>query len=311
MGHQPHLAVTGEEDPPLLHEGKQRLGVPFCQLQEDHVGLHLGQIQGDAGQGGQPFGQTSGPAVIVRQAGDVLFEGKQTGLGQDPRLTHAAPQHLAQPSGAGDEGARAHQQRSHRRPQPLGEADGDAVKGSSQFVYPVTARHGGIEQARPVQMQLQPALVDELAHRLQVVKRQHLAIVGVFEADQPGLHKMGIVRGDGCRHIGHRQRTVCLHGNGLQRDRTQHGAPLGLIAIDVGPLAHDGPLTALTVTHHRQQVGHGAGGNKQRGLLAQQLGPAGLQCIDAGIFPVDIIPHLGMQHALAHGIRGLGDRITS
>ena len=73
MGHQPQLAVTGEEDPPLLHKGKQGAALLFCQLQEDHVGLHLGQIQGDAGQGGQPLGQTSGPAVIVRQAGDVLL----------------------------------------------------------------------------------------------------------------------------------------------------------------------------------------------------------------------------------------------
>ena len=105
----------------------------------------------------------------------------------------------------------------------------------------MAARHGGVEQTGTIQMQLQPAFVDELAHRLQVIKRQHLAVMGVFKADQPGLHKMGIIRGDRRGDIGHCQRTVGLHGHRLQRNRTQHGAPLCLIAIDVGRLADDGP----------------------------------------------------------------------
>jgi hypothetical protein len=65
------------------------------------------------------------------------------------------------------------------------------------------------------------------------------------------------------------------------------------------------------VTHHGQQVGHGAGGHEQGRLLAKQFGAAALQRIDAGIFPIDIVSHLGMQHALAHGFRGLGHGITS
>ncbi|MNF16221.1 hypothetical protein D3C80_2191520 [compost metagenome] len=65
------------------------------------------------------------------------------------------------------------------------------------------------------------------------------------------------------------------------------------------------------MAHHRQQVGHGAGWHEQGRLFAQQFGTFVLERIDAGIFPVDIISHLGMQHALAHGFRGLGHGITS
>ncbi|MNY70711.1 hypothetical protein D3C86_2088970 [compost metagenome] len=79
----------------------------------------------------------------------------------------------------------------------------------------------------------------------------------------------------------------------------------------MGGIAEHGPFPTLAVTHHRQQIGHGARWHKQRRLFAQQLGAAALQRIDAGIFAVDIIAHLGVQHALAHGLRGLGHGITS
>ena len=110
MGHQPQLPIAGEEDAALLHEAEQGGGIPLGQAQEHHVGLHLFHIERDAWQGSQPLCQTPGAAMIVHQPGDVLIQGKKCGLGQDPSLAHAAPQHLAQPSGPRDEAMGTHQQ---------------------------------------------------------------------------------------------------------------------------------------------------------------------------------------------------------
>ena len=154
-------------------------------------------------------------------------------------------------------------------------------------------------------------LIHKIAHLAQVMQRQHLAIVGIFKAHQPGLDEVGVIGGDGGPHVLKRQGTVGLHGNRLQSHRAQHGGSLRLVAIDVRGRAQHGPFSTLAVAHHRQQVGHGAGWHEQGRLLAQQLGTFVLERIDAGIFPIDIITHLGVQHALAHGLRGLGHGITS
>lgn len=48
-------------------------------------------------------------------------------------------------------------------------------------------------------MQLQPLLVDEFAHGAQVGQWQHLAVMGIFQADEARLDEMGIIGSDGPR----------------------------------------------------------------------------------------------------------------
>ncbi len=160
-------------------------------------------------------------------------------------------------------------------------------------------------------MKLQAAIGNECSHLLQIGERQHLAVVGVLKADQASLDEVGIIRRQRGLDIIESQRAVTLHRQGLQGHGAQHGTPLRFVTIDVSGGSQYGPLTALTVAHHRQQVGHGAGRHKQCRLFAQQSGPVGLQRVDARIFTIDIVTDFGVEHGLTHGISRLGDGVTS
>ena len=83
-------------------------------------------------------------------------------------------------------------------------------------------------------MQQQAVLIHKIAHLAQVMQRQHLAIVGIFKAHQPGLDEVGVIGGNGGPHVAQGQGTVGLRGDRLQGHRAQHGRALRLVAIDVG-----------------------------------------------------------------------------
>lgn len=119
------------------------------------------EVELDARQCSQPFGQSFGTAVIIGQAGHMLLEGKQTGLRQNARLAHAATQHLAQAARTGDEIVTAHQQRAHRCAQPLGETNRDTVKRCSDHLNRGLAGHGGVKEPGAIEMKLQAALGNE------------------------------------------------------------------------------------------------------------------------------------------------------
>jgi hypothetical protein len=69
------------------------------------------------------------------------------------------------------------------------------------------------------------------------------------------------------------------------------------------------PVAALEVQHHRDAVGHAAGGGPEGGILAQEFSHPVFQP-DHGRIPVEhVVADLGLGHGLAHGGVGTGNGV--
>jgi len=116
---------------------------------------------------------------------------------------------------------------------------------------------------------------------------------------------------DGFKHLVQIKGAISLDFQGLRLDRPQHRRAAAFVFVGVGLLADDVFLAALTVSHQRQQVAHGAGGYEQRRGKAQALGQFGLQAVDAGVFTVDIVATDGAGHRVEHAGGGLGHGVAA
>ena len=160
-------------------------------------------------------------------------------------------------------------------------------------------------------MQRQVALAGKRPGFLQIVARQHLTVVGVFQAQQAGGGKMDIVGFDFRRHFIQRQRTIGCGVNRLWLNTAEYCRAAGFVQIVVRPLADDILFAALTVAEQANEVGLGASGQKQRRLFAREVGGIALQFIDGRVVAIHIVPDRGGHHGLQHGAPGTGNGITA
>ena len=70
-------------------------------------------------------------------------------------------------------------------------------------------------------------------------------------------------------------------------------------------------LAMLGVQADRRLIPHGAAGQKEPGLTAEDLRGARFQAIDGGILAVDVVANLGRSHGGAHRGRWLGDGVAA
>ena len=70
-------------------------------------------------------------------------------------------------------------------------------------------------------------------------------------------------------------------------------------------------LAVLGVEADGDLVAHGAGGDEDRGLSAEDRGGLLLEPVDGGVFAVDVVANFGCGHGLAHGWGGLGDGVAA
>jgi hypothetical protein len=84
-----------------------------------------------------------------------------------------------------------------------------------------------------------------------------------------------------------------------------------LVEQGVGVLAGQHHVAGPGVDRDGGLVGHGAAGDEERRRLAQQLRRHGLEPVHGGVFEVDVVADLGLDHCLAHGGRREGDRIAA
>jgi hypothetical protein len=56
-------------------------------------------------------------------------------------------------------------------------------------------------------------------------------------------------------------------------------------------------------------VGHGAAGAEKCRIHAEKGGGSMFKVVDGGVFPEDIVPHLGRSHARPHRWSGFGHRV--
>ena len=103
MGHQSG-PFSGSDENGFLPQRKSQL---FClilfQGDKDHVGLGTILFHSKVLDVTQAFGKHLCILMISGKAGNIVFQGVQSGGGDNTGLTHTSPDHFAPFSGFGDE----------------------------------------------------------------------------------------------------------------------------------------------------------------------------------------------------------------
>ncbi len=212
--------------------------------------------------------------MVFGQPLDVVLERIQAGRGKYAGLTHAAAQHLAPAQRLFDEFLTAAQQRTNRRAQALGQADGDAVEAFHRGARTDAELHRRIAYAGAVQVGGEAAPVREPGRRLHVAGLEHAPAEGVLQREQAAAREVEIVRLDRALDVGEREAAVGLMRDRLRLDAAEHGAAAGLVLVGMRVLADDVFVAALAVREQRDQVALRARGREQRRFMAEQFGGA-------------------------------------
>ena len=80
---------------------------------------------------------------------------------------------------------------------------------------------------------------------------------------------------------------------------------------DVGAGFADDLLAVVGVEADGDLVAHGAGGNEEGGFAGEDLGGAGFEAVDGGVFAVDVVADFRGGHGRAHGGSGPGDGVAT
>jgi len=134
----------------------------------------------------------------------------------------------------------------------------------------------------------------------------------VLQADEPGrrVQQRPAAAPDGGHDLVDVHGAVGVVGHGLGVDAADGGDTAVLVDVDVRGVAED-DLAAPDVAVHEDgdEVGHGARGHEQRGLLAHERGHLRLEAARGRVGAQDVVVDVGRGHGGAHGVGGLGDRV--
>ena len=230
----------------------------------------------------------------------------------DARLAHGAAHLLLAPPGLGDEVARAGQGRADGRAQPLREVDPRRVEGLGERAGGDAARHDGVHEAGAVHVRREAVAPSRFDHALDPLERPDAAaaeIARLLDPEQPAPRGVpagrthALVHGRGVElparaveraHVdaGQRRRPAGLEMDGMRRPVGQH-------------------LVARPAVHaHRDLIAHGARGEKDRRLLAEELRDHLLEVVHRRVLALLLVAHLGVAHEPAHGRRRPGHRVA-
>ena len=242
-----------------------------------------------------------------------MLEGIEGRGGDDPRLSHPAAEELPQPTGLADRLARAGQCRADRCPEALREADRDRVEIMPPLPSRPARRHDRVHEPGAVQVHGQVMLVRpsaDLGDTLDRVDPAAAAIVRVLQADQPRPDVMGVVGTDETAQVVEREEAAVAFER-PRRHAREPGDPAGLPDVDVRRRAAQELVAGLRVHADGDLVGHRAGGDEDRGLLAQELGGPFLEGLDRRVVAEDVVADLRLGHRPTHAGRRPRDRVGS
>ena len=146
---------------------------------------------------------------------------------------------------------------------------------------------------------------------LQVVVGHHVAVPGVFQAQQAGARKVRVVRLDGRSDVGQRHAALRVLRQGLRLHAAKHRRAAAFVAVGVRQLANDVFIAPPAVRQDAAQVALRARRHEQRRLFAGDGGDAFLQRIHRRVVAKHVVAQGRGHHGGAHGGRGLGDGVAA
>ena len=157
-------------------------------------------------------------------------------------------------------------------------------------------------------------LVSQPRHFRRFLRRKDAAVaavVRVLQADQRTVGEVDVPATDGrlqCVQVHH---TVRIVGHGAEPDCAQRRRAAAFVVEDVGLAADDGFVPTLAVREQGGEVTHRAAGDEDGCFLPHQLRCHRLQPADRRVFAEDIVTDLRAGHRIAHGGRGMGNRVAA
>ena len=207
---------------------------------------------------------------------------------------------------------RAAHERADGRAEALREAERHRVERLGPHRRGRSRRDDRVPQARAVEVQGEPVLLRRLRRVLQLIEREHAAartVVGVLDREDARRREMHLVGRDRGAHV--RAVEAAAAPERLHLHAPESGGRTGLVEQDVRVFPGEQHVAGLRQRAQRRLIPHGSGGDEERRGLAEQLGGARLQPIDARVFAVDVVADLGARHRLAHRRRRPGHGIAA
>src|SRR5438552_2537546 len=290
-----HAHAVGEQ---VLHGLRRVRG----RLEEHDVGLDARGIEASAGQPREPVGQPPRVDVIVGQTLDVMPERVDAAGGDDAGLAHGTAHLLLAAPRLVDERARAGHGRADGRAEALGEIDPRRVERRRVVAGGHTAGDDGVHEPRPVEMRRKPVPARHRRHLVDARERPYRAaaeIARLLHPHEPAPRKVAIRR----PHRGLHRRRVVLAARPVDRAHVDAGQRAGPARLEVDRVrggVRDDLLAGPRVHAQRDLVAHGAGRQKHRGVLAEQLGHHLAEQVDGRVLQLLLVAHLGLAHEAAH-----------
>ena len=146
----------------------------------------------------------------------------------------------------------------------------------------------------------------------EVVEGEHLAALGVLQAQEPAPRVVEVVpRLDGRPHRVEGQGPVRREVERLGLDPAEGGGAARLGPVAMRPLPGDELVAAPAVGEQGDEVPLGTARNEDRRFHSHHLGRRPLERVDGGVLPVDVVAHLRLGHGRAHRRRRHRHRVAS
>ena len=168
------------------------------------------------------------------------------------------------------------------------------------FAYRYSKLYRGIEYPCAIQVQVESMHIGKISGLFKILKRQNFSVLGVLQAEQPGYRKVDIVQLDHRGRLLKVDSAVLLKIYGLRLNASKHRCAAAFKHVGVGALTDDVFVATFAVAEQRAEICLRTARAKERGFLAQHLGSQFLQTINGWVFPMHVVPHLGIRHGLAH-----------
>jgi hypothetical protein len=260
--------------------------------------------------------------VVVRQAIDhpvgAVGQRDETGRREDARLTHPTADHLPGPPSPSDERSIADDDRPDRAAERLRQAERDRIGGvrevaSCDPVIPL--RDDGVPEASAVDMERHPVPPSDRGDLALVRRRQrsgHRMGMCVLEGHQAGERLVRVVRvAERLLDRAEIERAVrsVFECPGARAD--DHRVTGCLVDDEVVRLPGDDLLAAAEVGHQGHEIAHGAGGDEEARLLAEEVGGTLLELVDGRVVAEHVVAELGRRHGPAHRLGRAGDGVAA
>ena len=146
--------------------------------------------------------------------------------------------------------------------------------------------------------------------RFQRIDRPAAAIVGVLQADEPGVDGVHVVGADLALEVGDAQQAIAAvdrpAGDAAERRRAA-----GFPEADVAGRFEEDFVLRSAVDADRDLVRHRSRWDEEAGFLAEEGRGAAFEFVDGGVFAEDVIADRRGRHGREHAGRRLRDGVAA